>query len=285
MSQNAQTTNQKNDKALSTALKAKANYVNRLQSALQSHNDLKVYKLLNTTKYYHLMKNKRYSEDYDYQALVSDLLPQLRHHLSHQLIKYLKRIYPFFYYREDHLGHYQVYFGDWWGHKLFGNLDVINVKFNFNQNEYDKLRQAFDDKHANIDSRNIKMVKKQNVHLTKLVNSQNKRDNLKSELESDLKTNESQAKMPWNSARIKRNYNLIMKKLNKLNRSNREAQNAKGRMINNKQKILEFSKENTVIDYEKQCVKKYFGKLSQFNESNKQLYYNYMSNLLAGGKN
>ncbi|QBP18643.1 exonuclease SbcC [Acetilactobacillus jinshanensis] len=282
MSQDVKKIDEKSDQALSQSLAGKSKYLQRLQDALDKDDDLLVYKLLNTTKYYHVMKQRRYTDSNNYQTLVKDLRPELSHHLSHRLIKYLKKTYPFFYYYEDQLGHYQVYFGDWWGHKLFGSLDVINVEFNFDNKEFAKLKRAFNDQH--FDTQDMKAIQQQNSRLTELAKTQDKRSNEETELKADLKANKSQARMPWNSNRINAEYAKIIGRLKKLSNLDKQADDAKARIKGNQQKMLKLSTENTVIDYEKKSVKKYFGDLSQFNDNNKQLYYNYVSNLLAGGK-
>lgn len=285
MVQSKRGVDQENDDKLTGGLTAKVNYLTKLHRALTKRDDVRVYKLLNVAKYDRVMRQKPLKGKSNYQNLVVDLLPRLRHYLSHRLIKYLKKIYPFFYYYEERLGHYQIYFGDWWGHKLFGNLDVIKVKFNFNSTEYEKLHRAFDRKHSNQELKKVDKIKKRNDRLSQLVKTQTKRDNLESELKADLKVSESQTKLPWNGNRIKTEEKLMTDKLDKLERLDKKATDAKKEIKENRQEILEFSKENTVIGYEKQCVKDQFGSLSQFNENNKQLYYNYLSFLINGGKN
>lgn len=284
MSQSKRGVNQGNDTKLTKALTTKIAYLTNLQKSLSKHNDLWIYKLLNISKYYRVIKKRSYEDKDNCPALVVDLLPQLRHYLSHRLIKYLKKNYPFFYYREDHLGHYQVYFGDWWGHKCFGNLDVVNVKFNFNSSEYQKLQHAFNGPNSKANFHKIVKIKKQNDQLNRLIKTQAKRTNSESELKSDLKVSKSQAKLPWNIKRIENEQDLMTKKLKKLNQFDKKANDARGQIQHNQQRILEISKEYTVINFEMQSIKKYFGSLTKFDKNNKRLYYNYLSFLINGGK-
>lgn len=284
MSQRGLRLDRKNDNELAKNVAAKITYLTELHAAISKHDDLHIYKLLNAIKYYQIMKKRRFSDKHNHQALVIDQLPRLRHYLSHRLIKYLKQVYPFFYYYEDHLGHYQVYFGDWWGHKLFGTLDVINVKFDFDPDEYRKLEHTFDHQNSKGVDTSVKKIKQRNNKLSRLAKTQSRRDNLESELKSDLKINKSQARFPWNVARIRNERNMITEKLKKLDRIDETARNAKSQMRSNHHRMLEASKENTVINYEKRCIKDYFGTLDQFNENNKRLYYNYLSFLINGGE-
>src|SRR5699024_11829037 len=68
--------------------------------------------------------------------------------ISSLLIKmfstYLREMYSFFYFEERGVGRFQFYFGNWWGRRLFGEFDVLNVEFKFNAEEYEKLSRAFE---------------------------------------------------------------------------------------------------------------------------------------------
>ena len=287
MSKTVQNVDQDNTLSLGQALDRKTKYLNQLGVALKKHDDGLVYKLLDLSRYYHVIKQKRYKNNGDNQALVADLRSQLSHYLSHQLIKYLKRDYPFFYYYESRLGHFKIYFGDWWGHKLFGQLDVLHVKFRFDSTEYRKLKQTFaaGDQPSGINASVIKQLKRSNADLQKLVDAQTKRETKEADLKSDLKANESQAHLPWNTGRIKSNYEAITKQLKRLDQQDAQAADAKNRVRLNQRRVLALSKEDTVLSYEKRSVKKYFGNLAQFDQNNRQLYYNYISYLMkkSGG--
>lgn len=49
----------------------------------------------------------------------------------------------FFTFEETGIGQFQFFFGNWWGRRLFGTLDILNVSFEFDEVEYQKLAKSF----------------------------------------------------------------------------------------------------------------------------------------------
>ena len=121
--------------------------------------------------------------------LVDNLADQLSNYLSSNLIKYLGKAYPFFYYEEYQTGHYRVYFGNWWDRRQFGELDVLNIRFIFNQEEYDKLAQAFKLSQAGkrYNSKRIGELSKENERLQSLIDDATTREQRRAELQEELK--------------------------------------------------------------------------------------------------
>ncbi len=274
---------QKNDHALSQALNQKINYLKQLKTALRDHNDLLIYKLLDAKRYYEMITNRRHPSNYLFTNLASDLQSQLSHYLSNQLINYLGQIYPFFYYDEYQLGRFKIYFGNWWDHKLFGKLDAVKIQFTFNQTEYDKLKKTFTSKTTNyqVNSQKISQIKKVNRRLKRLLASQNKRNQLKKRLRNQLKAANSKNKLPWESNKAKIQHQQILNQLSHLTNRDEKAVNAKNQIQKNESQILNLSKEDTILSYEKQSILEVFGSFDRFVQSNQHLYQNYLSNLRA----
>ena len=130
---------------INQAIKQKVDYLDVLRKAITDHADEKIYALLDQRRYAaEIMHREEQMNDTGVMGLVDDLTDQLSNYLSTKLIKYLSKTYPFFYYEEYQTGHYRIYFGNWWDRRQFGELDVLNIRFVFDQGEYQKLAESFE---------------------------------------------------------------------------------------------------------------------------------------------
>ena len=79
--------------------------------------------------------------------------------------------------------------GNWWGRRLFGTVDVLNVEFHFDKREYEKLSKAFELEYENkrLNSDAIERLSKENERLQSLIDSQDERDQQKEKLRAQIK--------------------------------------------------------------------------------------------------
>ena len=132
-------------KELSNSLISKIEYLKVLNDAIDEQDDRLVYQLIDGQRYSkEILKAKHSVADIENESLILDVHDKISAFLSKKLITYLREMYPFFYFEEIGVGRFQFYFGNWWGRRLFGELDVLNVEFKFNAEEYEKLSRAFE---------------------------------------------------------------------------------------------------------------------------------------------
>ncbi|MGO3118555.1 MAG: exonuclease SbcC, partial [Levilactobacillus brevis] len=199
------------------------------------------------------------------------------------LIDYLGHIYPFFYYEEYTTGLFHIYFGNWWDRRLFGDLDVINVQFQFDETEYQKLRDSFalEAQNQRLNTAKIESISAQSEELQQLVNAQTQRDNQKAELREQLKENSSKSSMPWDSGKLKEERQAIIDQLTKLADEDERALNAHKTIKENDDRILVLSKEDTILNYEKQSIRDAFDDFEHFEAHNASLYADYINSLIG----
>ncbi|WP_125765964.1 exonuclease SbcC [Levilactobacillus mulengensis] len=270
--------------ALTQAIANKLEYLSTLQAAVQHGDDRQVYELLDQVRYYQEVKKTRSTRAVNHLAeLVDNIHPQISHYLSDNLIDYLGHIYPFFYYEEYTTGLFHIYFGNWWDRRLFGDLDVINVKFEFDEKEYQKLKDSFAlEAHGQrLNTAQIESISGQSEQLQKLVDAQTTRDNQKADLREQLKENSGKSSMPWDSGKLKDERQGIIDQLTKLADEDEKALNAHKTIKENDDKILVLSKEDTILNYEKQSIRDAFDDFEHFEAHNASLYADYLNSLLG----
>lgn len=271
-----------NDTILSSALKQKMNYLNDLNESITKGDDLKVYELIDPNRYATEANGETLSEAKpDHFSLAADLNAQLSHHLSNKLIDYLGKTYPFFYYHEYELGKFHIYFGNWWDHRMFGDLDPINVRFNFSEEEYQILAKSFqlELENSRVNDAEMRQLGEENEKLTQLIEDQDKRDRRKEEIRKQLKENEEKSPMPWEAGKVKEEHQQLSDALLELTNIDEQASNSRPKIKANENKILALSKEETILNLEKQNIRASFGSFDAFNENNRNLYAKYIQNL------
>lgn len=270
--------------AVIQAVVNKSRYLQMLHEALEDQDDRLVYQLINSEKYAREVQQARHiSADPSNEALVEDLHDKLSAFLSQKLITFLRNKYPFFYFEEIGEGQYQFYFGNWWGRRLFGTLDVLNVSFDFDEGEYQKLARTFslEKQQKRLNSDQIEQVSIENDKLQELIDSQDQRDKQKADLRSQIKQISQEKVMPWEANKQKEEKQALVDKLTELTEIDESSNNAFQQIRQNENRILELSKEDTLLSYEKQSIVAKFGSFENFEEQNKVLYRDYIAHLIA----
>lgn len=271
-----------NDSILASALSEKVKYLSDLNDSIKNGNDLKVYELMDPNRFATEVKGEQLDQpETNFFGLAADLKAQLSHHLSDKLIDYLGTTYPFFYYHEYDLGKFNIYFGNWWDHRMFGELDTINVRFNFAEDEYNTLAKSFEleaqNKRVNDDQ--MRELGQKNEKLTQLIEDQTKRDQRKEEIRKQIKENEEKSPMPWEAGKVKEEHQQLQNDLLELTNIDEQASGARSEIKKNENQILALSKEETIYNLEKQNIRASFGSFEAFIENNNNLYAKYLQSL------
>ncbi|MGX5377129.1 exonuclease SbcC [Ligilactobacillus sp. LYQ135] len=271
-------------KTLTSAVTNKIQYLQTLEKAVTNQDDRQVYELIDSKRYAEEILQARHGvNDFENEKLVEDIQPQISDFLSKKLINYLNKIYPFFYFEETTPGNFQFYFGNWWGRRLFGTFDILNVEFHFDKREYEKLSKAFELEYENkrLNSDSIERLSQENEKLQILIDSQDERDQQKEELRVQIKEVSQEKVMPWGSSKQKESKQKLVDKLSHLTELDEQANDAYRTIRDNEETILALSKEDTLIGYEKQSIVSKFGTFENFEAKNKTLYRDYIANLIA----
>ena len=263
----------------------KDKYLQELNQAVAAHHDREIYRLLDNRRYAKEIEHREQQpNDEGVMSLVDDLADQLSNYLSVKLIKYLGQAYPFFYYEEYQTGHYRIYFGNWWDRRQFGELDVLNVRFSFDQAEYEKLAKSFElaRKNKRYNSDRIEKISEQNDHLQALIDNQAAREQRRQSIETQLEEVNSRSSI-FESSKNKETRQELVDQLQKIEDEEQEARTANKTIRENDQVVLSLSKENTILSYEQKSIVDTFGSFEDFELANRNLYADYLASL-AGGK-
>lgn len=263
----------------------KVKYLQELNQAVAAHHDREIYRLLDNRRYAKEIEHQEQQpNDEGVMSLVDDLADQLSNYLSVKLIKYLGQAYPFFYYEEYQTGHYRIYFGNWWDRRQFGELDVLNVRFSFDQAEYEKLAKSFElaRKNKRYNSDRIEKISEQNDHLQALIDNQAAREQRRQSIETQLEEVNSRSSI-FESSKNKETRQKLVDQLQKIEDEEQEARTANKTIRENDQVVLSLSKENTILSYEQKSIVDTFGSFEDFELANRNLYADYLASL-AGGK-
>ena len=271
-------------KALAMVLKNKTDYLQTLAQAVANQDDRQVYQLINGEKYAtEIQKARHIQADKANEQLVVDANDYLSDYLSQKLIAFLNERYPFFYFEETGRGHFQFYFGNWWGRRLFGTLDVLNVAFVFDEEEYQKLARSFEfeaqNKRLNTDT--IERLSQENDEIKELLDSKNARDAEQERIRRKLKDLNQMKVMPWEASKQRERKQQLEDELNRYEKLDAKVFDGYQRIHDNEKKILALSKEDTLLGYEKQSILAKFGSFADFEAQNKVLYRDYIANLIA----
>lgn len=270
--------------AINQQIAKKIDYLQKLMAALKNHNDREIYRLLDNQRYAAEIEHReQQANDAGVMNLVDNLADQLSSYLSSKLIKYLGKAYPFFYYEEYQTGHYRIYFGNWWDRRQFGELDVLNIRFVFDQTEYKKLQQSFElaNHGKRYNSKRIEELSSQNDHLQSLIDSAEARSQKRAQLQNELKDASNRGGL-FESAKNRETRADIKDQISQLEDQDEEARNAAANIKKNNQAVLELSKENTILSYEQKSITDVFGSFEDFALANRNLYANYLKSLTQG---
>lgn len=164
---------------------------------------------------------------------------------------------------------------------MFGELDTINVRFNFAEDEYNTLAKSFEleaqNKRVNDDQ--MRELGQKNEKLTQLIEDQTKRDQRKEEIRKLIKENEEKSPMPWEAGKVKEEHQQLQNALLELTNIDEQASGARSEIKKNENQILALSKEETIYNLEKQNIRASFGSFEAFIENNNNLYAKYLQSL------
>lgn len=269
-------------------ISAKIEYLQGIKESIEDHDDRRVYQLLDNRRYAAEIEHREQQpNNQDVMNLVDDLADQLSNYLSGNLISYLGKAYPFFYYEEYQTGHFRVYFGNWWDRRQFGELDVLNLRFVFNQNEYDKLAKAFElqESGKRYNSARIDELSNENDHLQDLLDHAEERERTRSSLQAQLRDANSRGGL-FESSKSKESRQELVDQLSQVENEAKQAENAEDKIKANEKTVLELSKENTILSYEMKSIVDTFGGFEEFELANRNLYADYLKHLsqMNGGK-
>lgn len=271
---------------INQSIKQKVNYLQELDQAIKDHEDQKIYALLDQRRYAaEILHREEKANDTGVMTLVDDITNHLSNYLSSKLINYLSQAYPFFYYEEYQLGHFRIYFGNWWDRRQFGELDVLNIRFIFDQTEYKKLAKSFELSQSGkrFNGEKIDQLSKENDRLQNLIDSKDKREAKKEELQAELKEASARNGL-FESSKNREAREAIVSELSKLEDQEEKARTAAGKIKENNHAVLELSKENTILSYERKSILDTFDSFEDFEVQNHNLYANYLKSLVDGGK-
>lgn len=270
--------------AINKQIAAKIKYLQELETAVEHHDDCKVYQLLDNQRYAAEIEHREQQpNEQGVMNLVDDLADQLSNFLSANLIQYLGKAYPFFYYEEYQTGHYRIYFGNWWDRRRFGELDVLNIRFAFDQEEYQKLARTFELSKQNkrYNSDRIEQISSENDRLQKLIDSRLEREQKRAALQEQLKDVSSRSGL-FESNKNREARQVIVEQISKLEDEEQESRTAADTIKENERVVLDLSKENTILSYEQKSIIDTFGTFEDFELANRNLYASYLNSL--GGK-
>lgn len=271
---------------LISQLKNKDQYINELAEAIDQHNDLRIYQLLGPLRYQDEINNAFNLEFGDYPfELVKDQRQDLAHFLSDNLIDYLIKKFPFFYYREVEKGQFKVFFGNWWDRREIGTLDALNVEYTLDEEKLEKVEKALniDEADKTLNSDQINQLSAQNVELQKTVTAQAELEKKQQEL-MEQQNNLADKGGLFESNKIKEERQQIKDELAKIAEEAEQAAKAPEQIRNNQKQILVLSKEDTTLSLEIEALKKSFTSYREFRETADQLYKNYINSLLDEGQ-
>lgn len=271
---------------LISQLKNKDQYINELAEAIDQHNDLRIYQLLGPLRYRDEINDAFNLEFGEYPfELVKDQRQDLAHFLSDNLIDYLIKQFPFFYYREVEKGRFTVFFGNWWDRREVGTLDALNVEYQLDEEKLEKLEKALnvDEPDKTLNSEQITSLSAENVELQKVVSSQKDREEKQKNLMEQQNSLADKGGL-FESNKIKEERQQIKEELEKLAQEDEQAAKAPEKIRENQKQILALSKEDTTLGLEMDALKKSFTSFKEFRETTDNLYRNYISSLLDEGQ-
>lgn len=262
-------------------LDEKLNYLSELRQAIIRQDDRLVYELLAQKKYQQQILQQPGTSNDDLAKMVENIQPQLSHLLGRNLIAYLSKTFPFFYYKEIDEGVYQVYFGNWWDRRNFGYLDVLNVKFVFDEPEYQKLAKSIELAKSNtrLNTEEITKLTQENETLQQLVDTQKQRDEQKENLRAQIDEVTNARQGIFANGKLKEQRDELVAELENLQALDEKSKAARTKIVANNDQILFYSKEDTILGYEQKSIVENFGDFESFEQAVDDLYVTYVAML------
>lgn len=276
-----------NDATINDKFDTKINYIQAVQAAINAERDLNVYELLDERRFQLELNGVELEEsDPELPWLLNNMQHDMGHYLGTKLIAYLSAKFPFFYYEETHLGVFELYFGNWWGRRRFGILDPMSVAFIFDDQAYSMLSRAVEmaENGERYHASAIEETTRTNELHQQLLDGQEARNAERRELENKL--DELGDKNGFFLGRGNSDEREdVQDALSKLDALDAKADEVPAIIAENNAKILEYSKEDTILLYEQRAIDDTFGSFAGFEAAVNTLYADYLKALRAeGGK-
>ena len=261
----------------------KLNYLTAVKTAIQEHDDRLLYSLLDQKRYQAVVENRIDNpDDNQLSAMVINLRAELSHFLAQELITYLAKAFPFFYYKEIVNGEYEIYFGNWWDRRRFGTLNVLELAFEFDDVEYSKLEKSVELSKNGIrfNSDNIAILTDENEKLQKLIDTQAQRESAKEQLRVELDETNNMRTGLFNGTKAREQREELVEQLAQLQADDEKAGQAHQKIQVNNDKILALSKEDTILMYEQKSIEQQFQTFTVFEQQAQALYQSYITFLI-----
>ncbi len=251
---------------LNDSINAKIKYLTDVNDSIINKNDLELYRLLNSDR------------DHSLIYLIDDLKDETSHYLGINLINYLSKEFPFFFYEENEKGIFEIYFGNWWDRRFFGILDATNITFNLDDEKYKQLEQSFllSEKNQRYNTNKIQEKTDINKILQKIIDEQEKRDIKRIQLINELKTLDEQKSGLFGSKVNNEERQKIENQLNKLDDIDKESIEAPAKIKDNNEHILKYSKEDTILLYEQKAIKDKYNNFNNFKDAIDNIHNSYI---------
>lgn len=281
-------TSSKGKEDLFQRLNLKKQYINDFIDAVDEGDDLKIYQMLNPFRYKNEI-NSSFNNLYDEEIcdILNDQKENIAHCLSDNLINFLVKEFPFFYYKEANVGQLEVFFGKWQGYRKFGVLDILNIEFILDEKVTHKLEKTIelfdDDKTYYTDQ--IQDLVRDNERLK---NKQSAAKEIEKIDEQIMMLTEQLDQISGHSglfggSKDNEERHRIVDQIKDLNQKKEDlsySENDQYLIKYNDEEILELSKEDVVLGYEKLHLLKAFKSFSDFKNKSDSLYHDYLTNLL-----
>nr|WP_243114860.1 hypothetical protein [Oenococcus oeni] len=145
---------------LNNLINSKIDYLNSIKEAIDEHNYLLIYELLDSARYNEKIRQWPHADpNYFLSNMTETIQPELSEFLASKLLSFIRVHFPFLYFREIKTGVYEIIFGRWPSARTFGILDIIRIEFIFDEVAVNELKNYMD---------NSKSVEEQNAQLNEL---------------------------------------------------------------------------------------------------------------------
>jgi hypothetical protein len=263
---------------LSQDMQAKQAYLAQVENAVLTGDDREIYELFDRQRYGMEVRHEENAvSNRTFALLIDDMRPKLNHHLSKNLVAYLADKFPFLFFEETELGSFKVFYGDWWDRREFGRLDPITVSLILDPEEYQKLDASVklqaEDKTLHADE--IAELRAANESMQKVLDGQAERDAERATFDQVMQ--ETEKKGLFGGGKNADARQEAQDGLARLNAADEKAQEIPTLIAENQQMILDFEKEETILDYEQRAAEEVFGDFDTFIQNVGRLYADYVT--------
>lgn len=275
-------------KALQGQLSIKIDYLSQVQQAIQNEKLAPLYRLLDKQRYDDVTQSDQADDAQENLAfLVQDNRASIAQFLAPDLLAYIKSYYPFFelYPLDSELVTYSVFIGDWWNHRQIGVLDIINVRFDLNEEAIDKLRRTSQLEHdQSIYDTDIDEINKIMVGLSEFLDDATKRQLEIRVIDDQIEQLHEDKKGFFVNRADQKTRDELQKKRQLLLASEKRVPAVEEKLKEHQHELLELEKESTLLDLELKVVLEKFTDYATFEQTLHDIYRAYIANLLGKEK-